>query len=135
MATTTPTAAAPLPCNRSEALEELLLHLEQASSEILSNLNPSAQDCVQHEDVLERIKARGKLIEQLAHQIGGVTVTYVEWNRMVVIHRQGMQIEASLRQSKQGLIAQTSTSGRNRAFLDCVSGVFRQSNSSQNILA
>jgi hypothetical protein len=115
--------------------DHLLSQLEQISSDILSRLTPSADAFASPEGLTTLIEQRGALIHQLAKHVDGATATYVEWNRMVVIHHAGGQIEAGLRDARRQVTAQASVSGRDRAFLDCVNGVFTAPHMSDDIMA
>jgi hypothetical protein len=131
---TTPIPAVP-PSEWHVAADGLLSHLEQISSDILGRLTPPADAFASPEELTALIAERGELIHQLTKHVDGVTASYVEWNRMVVIHHAGGQIEAGLRDARRQLTAQASVSGRDRAFLDCVNGVFTAPHISDDIMA
>jgi hypothetical protein len=113
----------------------LLSQLEQISLEILSQLTPSADAFASPEALTALIEKRGALIHQLVKHVDDATATYVEWNRMVVIQHAGGQIDAVLREARKQLTSQASVSGRDRAFLDCVNGVFTAPHLSEDIIA
>lgn len=131
---TTPIPA--VPHNEWQVVADgLLSQLEQLSSDILGRLTPSGDSFASPDGLATLIEQRGVLIDQLANHVHGTTATYVEWNRMVVIHHAGQLIEAGLREARKHLTAQASVSGRDRAFLDCVNGVFTAPDTSENIMA
>jgi hypothetical protein len=131
---TTPTPAAPH--NEWQVVADgLLSRLEEISSDLLGRLDSSADTFASPDGIGALIEERGVLIHQLAKHMDGATATYVEWNRMVVIQDAGGRIGAGLREARRQLMSQASVSGRDRAFLDCVNGVFTAPDTSENIMA
>lgn len=138
MATTTPTAALPPPKQWQERTDQLLHDLETVGTSLIHLLSSLSEGIPSEAALLSLLSERGELIGVLTKHMEGVTATYVEWNRMVVIQHQGLQIEVNLRAARQRLVTQASAQDRNRAYLDCVTGVCNSEepvSSSQSLLA
>ena len=117
----------------NSALENLLTQLERISSEAVRATDPALAD--QEDDALsaELIRERGLLIGQLTEALTAATepLGYVEGNRLIVIHRQGTQIEQNVAMRRNEITAQLARATSGRAFLECVSAIIGNPSSPQ----
>lgn len=102
----------------------LLTLLEEVNSRAAENSDPSLNTAVDVVAVLELIKERGRLIEQLQPLLAlHAPVSYVEWNRLVVIHHQGALISENLGRVRNQVALELGTSYGGRLFLERMTGM------------
>ena len=74
--------------------------------------------------VLELIQQRRKLIEQLQPLlIARSPVSYMEWNRLVVINHQGARIQENLSSTRNRVARELAGNASGRMFLDRVTSM------------
>jgi hypothetical protein len=105
-------------------IDELLTRLEQLNCQAMDGSDPALQQSVDAVQVLELIRERGKLIEQLKPALAAHSpVSYVEWNRLVVIHRAGARILENLMTVRSRVASEIGSNASGRVFLERVTGL------------
>jgi hypothetical protein len=96
-------------------IEELLIRLEQVSTEAADSFNPLLSDAIEE---------RRKLIEKLQPVLAShAPLSYSEWNRLVVIHHQGSRIQANLERIRSQMALELGGNARGRLFLERVTSL------------
>lgn len=105
-------------------MEELLTRLEELNARAVESSDPVLHQAVDTVQVLELIKARGQLIAQLQPVLAShAPVSYVEWNRLVVIHHQGSRILENLMQVRTRVAVELGANSSGRVFLQRVTSM------------
>lgn len=100
-------------------IEELLTRLEEVNSEAADRSDPALHQKVDTVQVLELVRERGKLLDQLKPVLAAhAPVSYMEWNRLVVIHHQGTRILENLHQVRMRVASELGANASGRVFLD-----------------
>jgi hypothetical protein len=105
-------------------IDELLTRLEQLNCRAMDSSDPALEPNVDAAQLFELIRERGKLIEQLKPSLAAhAPVSYVEWNRLVVIHRAGARILDNLNVVRSRVASEIGANSSGRAFLERVTGL------------
>lgn len=105
-------------------LEDLLTHLEQQSAQLVYISDLSLQEKVDTIQVRELLQCRRELIALLQPALAAnAPVSYVEWNRMVVIHHQGLRIQENLAKVRSQLAFELGANANGRMFLQRVTNM------------
>jgi hypothetical protein len=108
----------------STHIEELLTRLEEVNTRAVDSSDPALHQAVNTFQVLEIIEERGRLIEELQPVLAAhAPVSYVEWNRLVVVHHQGSLLLENLRQVRSRLALELGANNNSRLFLERVTGM------------
>ncbi len=103
---------------------QLLTRLEEVNSRAVEGSDPALQPSVDTVGVLELIRERGQLLEQLRPVLAAhAPVSYVEWNRLVVIHHGGARILENLKQVRSRVASELGANSSGRYFLERVRSV------------
>lgn len=104
----------------SEPIDGLLSELEELSTRVVELA--AAADTVAAEDLITQ---RGAVAARLkmALETAVSPCSYSDWNRLVVVHAQGNQIQAHLAAARTGIAMQLIENAREQALLECMSGV------------
>lgn len=103
----------------TDSIDGLLTELEELSAKALQETEAGNLTSAMH-TIAQRGVAVGQLPTALA---AAAPVTYVEWNRIAVIHFQGNRIQASLQAVRQRFAGERVQTAREQALLECVTGV------------
>jgi hypothetical protein len=105
-------------------IEEILTRLEEWSAQAVDISDPLLQDRVDTTQVCELIQRRGELIEQLQPVLAAnAPVSYLEWNRIVVVHHQGSRIQENLGKVRIQLALELGANSNGRMFLERVTSL------------
>jgi hypothetical protein len=105
-------------------MEELLTRLEEVNSRAVDSSDPALHEVVNTVQVLELIRERGLLIEQLKPELAArAPVSYIEWNRLVIIHHQGARILENLKQVRSQVALELGANSSGRVFLQRVTSL------------
>jgi hypothetical protein len=106
----------------NENIDGLLTELEELSAKALEQVDQSELTTA-----VQLVEQRGAAIGRLQTAIASSgPLSYVEWNRMTVIHCQGNRLQSALEGLRGRLAAELVLSAREHALLDCVTGVVGQ---------
>lgn len=101
--------------------------------EQLENISVQAIDAGTQDPVraLGLIQRRGVLIRKLSQELPAAeTVSYEEWNRLVIVHAQGNRLHAMLCSVREELARQASVYAREQALMDTLAGMTNGSGTS-----
>ena len=102
-------------------IEALLTHLEEVSARAAESSHPLLNADMDTVQVLKLIQQRRKLIEQLQPLLAvHAPLSYIEWNRLMVIHHQGSRIQENLAITRNRLALELAGNAQGRMFLDRV---------------
>lgn len=108
----------------STQLEELLSRLEELSTQAVDSSDPALHPSVDTVGILEFIRERGSLIEQLRPVLAAHSpVSYVEWNRLIVIHHQGARILENVNHVRSRVAFELGSNASGRHFLERVNSM------------
>ena len=106
-----------------DRFEELLPQLERLTASILKE--SAAPDNYDPEHLNASLEQRSALVRQLSDCVtSSPPVSYTEYNRLVIVHFQGGQIEANLRNMRRGIATELSCGARDRRYADRIAGQF-----------
>jgi len=110
------------------SIESLLDRLEKISADAVAATDP-ARSTADAPIGAELIEERGKLIEEFRVALGNISMplSYTDWNRLVIVHHQGVRIHDNLQRTRSELVAQLTANCREQAFLECVAGMVEPS--------
>lgn len=105
-------------------IEELLIRLEEVNSRAVDGSDLALHQAVDTVQVLELIRERGALLEQLKPVLASqAPVSYIEWNRLVIIHHQGSRILENLQQVRNRVALEIGANSSGRVFLQRVTSL------------
>jgi hypothetical protein len=105
-------------------IEDLLTRLEELSAEAVDRSDPAQENGVDTLQVRALLQERGRLIEELQPVLAAnAPVSYLEWNRIVIIHHQGSRIQENLVQTRNQVALDLRVNSSGRVFLDRVSSM------------
>lgn len=105
-------------------LEDLLTRLEEVSARADEVCDPELVETANIDQVVELIKARGELIGQLQRLLASHSpVSFMEWNRLVVIHRQGTRLQENSQRVRSQVVRALAANSSGRVFLERVTGM------------
>ena len=108
----------------SKELEQLLTRLEELSAQAVDCSDPSLHERVDTLQIQNLVRERGELIQQLPPVLAAQgPVSYVEWNRIVIIHHQGSRIHENIERARNRLVVELSVNCSGRVFLDRMTGM------------
>ena len=113
-------------------IEELLTRLETVSADAVTAADPTAS-AADAERVSGLIAQRGRLIEafQAAVSANAAPLSYTDWNRLVIVHHQGVRAFQNLQRKRSELASELAANSRERAFLECITGMVDRPPASQ----
>ena len=101
------------------ALEDLLSQLERITTEAVGAAAGAEKS--DFDRAVRLIVQRGELVRQLHDVIAASgPLSYMEFNRMVVVHHQGAQIEAGMKKTRETLQHARAEAERQRAYANCL---------------
>jgi hypothetical protein len=104
-------------------IKETLDQVEKLTDSILKH-STVGTSCAGGERELA-IQQRGALIQRLAQLLqSSPPVGYEEYNRIIILHVQGEQINANLQRIRSSIMAQLNTSSRDRLFAERIADQF-----------
>lgn len=108
-------------------IDELLTRVEELTTLAMDSSDPVLQQSVDMVQVLQLIRERGKLLDQIKPMLRShAPVSYVEWNRLVVIHRAGARILENLSQARSRVTSEIAANSSGRLFFARVTGLLAQ---------
>ena len=103
--------------------EIVLGSLESVTAKAVQITDPSLNEVVDTIEALDLVEERGTLLRGLKEVLSQVPqLTYIEWNRLVIVQFQGTRIEANLNLVRSTLAAQLSGNAQDRALLARMTG-------------
>jgi hypothetical protein len=104
-------------------INELLGRLEELSSALTRTVDAAAGVESDGDTVAGLLVQRGQAIEELTRAIAARgPLTYIEFNRMAVIHYQGNQAAIGLKQIRDEMDAALASTTRKQAFANRIAG-------------
>lgn len=101
----------------ADSLDEILDALERLTGSLLTD-SAGAGKC-DLADVAGCLQQRATLLRQLSACLAASPpVNYTDYNRLVIVHFQGGQIEANLRKIRSGIAADLSCGARDRLYAE-----------------
>ena len=105
-------------------MNEILTRLEEVSARAVDCSESTVHDTVDIVQVCELIQERGSLLNQLQPILAcDGSLTYPEWNRLVMIHRQGARLQENLIKARHKTALELGGNARGRVFLERVTGL------------
>lgn len=109
-----------------EPIEELLRELEHCTEAALAEARSGNVL-----DASKTIEYRGDVVRRLTGILPASTLSYQDWNRLVIVHFQGNQLADAINQARMEAAARLVEMSRQQALLDCMAGVCPSSSSGQ----
>jgi hypothetical protein len=105
-------------------IDDLLTRMEGVSARAIDSSDSTLHDTVNMVQVRELIRERGSLLNELAPVLASdESLTYSEWNRLVVIHHQGVRLQENLINARNKAAFELGGNARGRVFLERITSL------------
>jgi hypothetical protein len=111
----------------NNAVHQLLTRLEEVSAKAVDATDIVPRDGLDTAVASSLIEERGALIAELNDVLRAAEpVSYIEWNRLVVVQYQGNRIQANLLRFRSQAVLALAGNARAQAFIERLSGAISE---------